>query len=63
MKDGASPLFIPAEEGHHHVCTILLEINALVNQETENVVSPLFIAAQEGDVHVCTLLLENNVQC
>ena len=39
---------------------MLLENNALVNQQMNDNTSPLWIAAQNGHVDVCTLLLENN---
>ena len=60
IEDGASPLYLAAQNGHVHVCTLLLRNNAHINQEKKSGASALFIAAQNGHVYVCTLLLENN---
>ena len=60
MEDGSSPLFIAAQEGHVHICTLLLQNNAQVDQQSNAGVSPLLIAAQKGHSQICTVLLENN---
>ena len=60
IEDGASPLYLAAQNGHVHVCTLLLRNNAHINQKKKSGASALFIAAQNGHVYVCTLLLENN---
>ena len=53
-------MFIAACNGHVHVCNLLLENNADVNQGTKDDASPLFISAQNGHVEACSLLLETN---
>ena len=57
---GVTPLLIAAQNGHFHICTMLLENKSHVNQTMEDGTSSLSLAVQEGYVHVCALLLENN---
>ena len=46
--NGATPLFIAAQEGHLPVVKLLLDREAAVNQAKTNGATPLFIVAQEG---------------
>ena len=61
MKDGTSPLFIEAQKSLAHVCTLILENHAHVNQKRNDGVTPLMTASFVGDVEVCEVLLLNNV--
>ena len=47
-------------KGHVHVCTLLLENNVHVDQETKNGMTSLMIASFSGDVEVCEILLRYN---
>ena len=60
VNDGATPLFIAAQQGHLEVARLLLEANADKDQANENGTTPLFIAAQQGHLEVPRLLLGAN---
>lgn len=56
-QDGASPLFIAAQNGHLEVCGALLRAGAAVDAARGDGASPLWIAAQCGHDHVARELL------
>lgn len=57
LQDGASPLFIAAQNGHEDVCGALLGAGATVDCARGDGASPLWIAAQCGHDHVARTLL------
>jgi len=56
--DGATPLFIAAQQRHLPVVTALLASGAAINQAKANGATPLCIAAQNGHLPVVTALLD-----
>jgi hypothetical protein len=57
-NNGATPLFIAAQNGHLEVVEVLLEQRANVNQAKNVGATPLYIAAQNGHLAVVKALLE-----
>jgi ankyrin repeat protein len=56
-KDGVTPLFMAAMNGHEGVVALLLGAGAGVNLADKDGVTPLFRAAQNGHEGVVALLL------
>lgn len=57
-QDGASPLFIAAQNGHEEACLVLLRAGAADGARSDGA-SPLWIAAQCGHDHVARALLRH----
>lgn len=57
MKEGATPLFQAAQNGHADVCTALLDHNASVNKKWRTGATVLFQSTQTGHANICTVLL------
>lgn len=58
LQDGASPLFIAAQNGHVRVAQLLISGGASVDQRRLDNASPLWIAAQMNHSAVVRLLLK-----
>ena len=57
MSNGATPLFIAAQNGHTETAKLLLEKRADVNQAMSNGATPLYIAAQNDHRETVQLLI------
>ena len=57
-KNGTTPLFLAAQNGHLNVVQSLIEAGVDVNQANKNGATPLYMAAQEGHTAVVGLLIE-----
>ena len=57
--DGATPLYIAAQEGHLEVVRCLVGQGANVDQDNKDGSTPLYIAAHHGHLAVVQLLVEN----
>ena len=57
-NNGATPLWIAAQEGHLDVVQHLVEVGAHKDQATNYGATPLCIAAQEGHLDVVRHLVE-----
>ena len=57
-KDGVTPLWIAAQQGHLEVMKVLLEKGAVVDAKTNDGFTPLLIAAEYGHLEVVRMLLE-----
>ncbi len=55
--DGATPLYLAAQNDHVEIVKMLLEKEADVNKVRANGATPLFIAAQNGHVEVVKIVL------
>ena len=55
--DGATPLYIAAEEGHREVVQLLVKKGTNVDQSNNNG-PPLYIAAQKGHLRVVQYLIQ-----
>ena len=58
-ENGATPLYIAAEEGHDSVVSALISAGASVDQAAENGATPLYIAAQKGHDGVVNALISS----
>ena len=59
MTNGATPLFMAAQEGHIEVVQFLVYSGANKDQCKTNGATPLCIAAQEGLIEVVRFLIES----
>lgn len=57
-QDGATPLFIAAQNGHCSVVSLLLSHGAKVSLARLDSATPLWIAAQMNHSDVCKMLLQ-----
>ena len=58
-NDGATPIYVAAEMGHHEVVELLLAKKGIqVNQAMDDGATPLYIAAQKGHLKIVEALLE-----
>ena len=55
-KNGATPVFISAQNGHAHVMRVLRDLEADVNMPINTRATPVLVAAQEGHMEVVRLL-------
>ncbi|XP_071950050.1 uncharacterized protein [Antedon mediterranea] len=58
FQDGASPLYLAAQNGHTDVCTILLKAGAKFDLPRNDGWTPLHSAAINGHTDICTILLK-----
>jgi len=59
--NGATPLYVAAQNGHTEVVKLLQDNNADVNaSRTNDGSTPLYVVAQNGHTEVVKLLLDNN---
>ena len=58
-QNGATPLYLAAENGHFQIVKILIENGAEINTQTNNGVTPLYQAAKNGFGEIVQLLIEN----
>ena len=59
-QDGATPLFMAAQEGQLEVARLLLNANADTDKATQDGATPFDVAAQRGHLEVLRLLQESN---
>lgn len=57
-RDGATPLFLAAQEGHCGLVQLLITTGAALDLSDEDGISPLYIAAYQGHNDVVEILLE-----
>lgn len=58
-KDGSTPLYICAQEGHTAIVKYLIKASADVNAKWNSGYTPLYIAAQKGHKEIVALLIEH----
>ena len=59
MTNGATPLFMAAQEGHMEAVRFLIESGANKDQGMTDGSTPLVVAAQEGRLEVVRFLVES----
>eukprot|EP00040_Diaphanoeca_grandis_P020460 m.108833 g.108833 ORF g.108833 m.108833 type:complete len:485 (-) comp27908_c0_seq1:459-1913(-) len=57
-RDGATPLFIAAQEGHCELVRLLIGRGADLDLSDEDGISPLYIASYQGHLEVVDILLD-----
>jgi ankyrin repeat protein len=57
-KNGATPLFIAAQQGNESCLRLLVNQNANINQPTHDDTSPLAVAAEHSHISCLQILLE-----
>jgi ankyrin repeat protein len=59
VYEGATPLFIAAQNGHTEIITELIKYGADVSICRDHDTSPLFMACQEGHEKIVKILIDN----
>ena len=59
-KNGCSPLYMAAQNGHSSIVRLILQTTVNVNLQTDDGSTPLFIASQMGHAEIVAILLEAN---
>jgi ankyrin repeat protein len=58
-EDGATPVFVAAQDGHHEVVRLLADNGANLDLANKNGTTPVLIAAKNGHHEVVRVLAEN----